>query len=62
MLELGDDRYVVLKLNKSIPARQKDLAEVKDAVVASSELIWPKAESCRQGAALLARVDAGEIS
>ena len=60
VIDLGDDRHVVLKLNKSIPARQKELAEVKDSIVAVISADLAKAELAVQGEALLARVAAGE--
>ena len=60
VLELGDDRYVVLKLNKSIPARQKALSEVRGAVVASLTDQLARANLATRGAELLARVDSGE--
>ena len=60
VIDLGDDRYVVLKLNKSIPARQKELAEVKDSVVAAISAELANAQLAEQGDALLARVVAGE--
>ena len=60
VIDLGDDRYVVLKLNKSIPARQKELVEVKDTVVAAISADLAQAQLAVQGSALLARVEAGE--
>lgn len=60
VLELGDDRYVVLKLNKHIPARQKELAEVKATVVASLSDELARAKLAEQGAGLLARIHSGE--
>jgi peptidyl-prolyl cis-trans isomerase D len=60
VLELGGDRYVVVKLNKSIPARQKELAEVQSAVVASLTDQLARASLAARGAELLARVDSGE--
>lgn len=60
VLELGNDRYVVVKLNKSIPARQKDITEVQDAVVASLTDQLARASLAARGAELLTRVDAGE--
>ena len=60
VLDLGNDRYVVVKLNKSIPARQKDLAEVQDAVVVSLTDQLARASLAARGAELLARVDSGE--
>jgi len=60
VLDLGNDRYVVVKLNKSIPARQKDLAEVQDAVEVSLTDQLARASLAARGAELLARVDSGE--
>ena len=60
VLELGNDRYVVVKLNKSIPARQKDIIEVQDAVVASLTDQLARASLAARGAELLARVESGE--
>ncbi|UVW33782.1 SurA N-terminal domain-containing protein [SAR92 clade bacterium H455] len=60
VLDLGNDRYVVVKLNKSIPARQKDLAEVQDAVVVSLTDQLARASLAARGTELLARVDSGE--
>ena len=60
VLELGGDRYVVVKLNKSIPARQKDIAEVQGAVVASLNDQLARASLATRGDELLARVDSGE--
>jgi peptidyl-prolyl cis-trans isomerase D len=60
VIDLGDDRYVVLKLNESIPARQKVLAEVKDLIVVTLINELSKAQLAEQGDALLARVAAGE--
>ena len=60
VLDLGNDRYLVLKLNNAIPARQKDLAEVQGAVVASLTDQLARASLAARGAELLARVDSGE--
>ena len=60
VIELGDDRYVVLKLNRSIPARQKELVEVKASITATISADLAKAQLAEQGDALLARVAAGE--
>ena len=60
VLELGDDRYVVLKLNKAIPARQKELAEVKGTVVAALTNQMARANLAAQGAELLTRVNSGD--
>ena len=60
VMDLGDDRYMVLKLNRNIPARQKVLAEVKDLIIVT--IMNDQAETllAEQGDALLARVAAGE--
>jgi len=60
VLELGGENYVVLKLNKAIPARQKELTEVKDTVVAALTNQMARANLAAQGAELLARVSSGE--
>jgi peptidyl-prolyl cis-trans isomerase D len=60
VLELGDDRYVVLKLNKAIPARQKVLAEVKGTVIATLSNELARADLAARGAELLANVDSGD--
>jgi peptidyl-prolyl cis-trans isomerase D len=60
VLDLGDDRYIVIKLNESIPARQKDLSEVRSAVVNALSASIAKQIIAEQGAALLASVEAGE--
>ena len=60
VLELGDDRYLVLKLNNYIPARQRELAEVKESVVTSLSDELARASLAQRGAELLARVDSGE--
>lgn len=60
VLDLGNDRYVVVKLNKSIPARQKGLAEVQDEVVASLTDQLARTGLAARGAELLAKVESGE--
>lgn len=60
VLELGDDRYVVLKLNKAIPARQKVLAEVKGTVIVTLSNELARADLAARGAELLANVDSGD--
>ena len=60
VLELGDDRYLVLKLNEYIGARQQELAEVRDRVVQLVTDQESKNQLAEQGGALLARVIAGE--
>jgi peptidyl-prolyl cis-trans isomerase D len=60
VMDLGDDRYMVLKLNQNLPARQKVLAEVKELIIVT--IMNDQAETllAEQGDALLARVAAGE--
>ena len=60
VLELGDDRHLVLKLNEYIDARQQELAEVRDRVVQLVTDQESKNQLAEQGGALLARVIAGE--
>ena len=60
VLDLGNDRYIVIKLNESIPARQKELSEVRSAVVNALSASIAKQMIAEQGAALLASVEAGE--
>ena len=60
VIDLGDDRHVVIKLNKSIPARQKELTEVKPAIVSAITADLANAQLAEQGGALLDRVKAGE--
>ena len=59
VLELGNDRYMVIKLNKSIPARQKELAEVRDTVTRTLKATIAQQAIAQQGAALVASVEAG---
>jgi peptidyl-prolyl cis-trans isomerase D len=59
-LDLGDDRYVVVKLNEYIPARQKTLAEVKADVMGSLRDEVARSGLAQRGAALLARINDGE--
>ena len=60
VLELGDGKYLVLKLNEYIDARQQELAEVRDRVVQLVADQESKNQLAEQGGALLARVIAGE--
>jgi len=60
VLDLGDDRYVVVKLNEYIPARQKTLAEVKADVMGSLRDEVARSGLAQRGAALLARINDGE--
>ncbi|MGB2044316.1 MAG: SurA N-terminal domain-containing protein [Porticoccaceae bacterium] len=60
VMDLGDDRHVVIKLKEYFPARQKELAEVKDLVRTTLKETIAKQRITEQGSALLARVEAGE--
>ncbi len=60
VLELGNDRYLVLKLNEYIAARQQELPEVRERVVKLVTDDVSKNQLAAQGGALLARVMAGE--
>jgi peptidyl-prolyl cis-trans isomerase D len=60
VMDLGDDRHVVIKLKEAFPARQKELAEVRSAVVAALEASTARQRIAEQGTALLAKVEAGD--
>ena len=60
VLDLGDDRYVVIKLQEYFPARQKQLEEVRAGVETNLRQTIAKQAIAEQGEALLARVQAGE--
>ncbi|MDP4655431.1 MAG: SurA N-terminal domain-containing protein [Porticoccaceae bacterium] len=60
VLDLGDDRYLVLKMKNYIPARQKELQEVKSLITDTLKGETARAEIAAQGAALVARIKAGE--
>lgn len=60
VLELGNDRYLVLKLNEYIAARQQELPEVRERVIQLVTDEVSKNQLAEQGDALLARVMAGE--
>ena len=60
VIDLGDDRYLVLKLNRNIPARQKELVEVKASIEVAITAELAQSSLAEQGDALLARVAAGE--
>ena len=59
VMDLGDDRHVVIKLKEAFPARQRDLAEVRSAVVEALEASIARQRIAEQGAALLTKVEAG---
>ena len=60
VLDLGDDRYVVIKLQQYLPSRQKQLDEVRAGVETNLRQTIARQLLAEQGAALLARVQAGE--
>ena len=60
VLDLGGDRYVVIKLHEYLPARQKEFAEVKADVTAQLRGDIAQQTIEEQGTALLARVEAGD--
>jgi peptidyl-prolyl cis-trans isomerase D len=60
VLDLGDDRYVVIKLNEYYPARQKELAEVESQVSAALTSATAQQLIADKGAALLAKIESGE--
>ena len=60
VLELGDDRYVVIKLKEFFPSRQKELDEVIDIVSEALTLELAQQQLATQGEELLARVEAGD--
>ena len=60
VLELGNDRYLVIKINEYIADRQQELPEVRERVVQLVTDDVSKNQLAEQGGALLARVMAGE--
>ena len=60
VLDLGNDRYIVIKLNEYIPARQKELSEVRSQIESSLNLATARQQIAERGAALLAAVKSGQ--
>ena len=60
VLDLGNDRYVVIKLNESISARQKELNEVRSTVENALRAATASQQIAERGAALLAAVNGGK--
>ncbi|MGB1868298.1 MAG: SurA N-terminal domain-containing protein [Porticoccaceae bacterium] len=60
VLDLGDDRYVVIKLQEYFPARQRQLDEIRASVEKNLRQTLAQQSIAEQGSALLARVEAGE--
>ena len=59
VLTLGDDRYVVIKLNQYLEARQKELSEVSDIVTSALALAAAQQAIASEGAVLLAQIKEG---
>ena len=59
VIDLGDDRYVVLKLNQFISERQKELSEVRSSVVSALTASESARILAEKGAVLLAEIVAG---
>jgi peptidyl-prolyl cis-trans isomerase D len=59
VIDLGDDRYVVLKLNQFISERQKELSEVRSSVVSALTASESASMLAEKGAVLLAEIVAG---
>jgi peptidyl-prolyl cis-trans isomerase D len=60
VIDLGNDRYVVVKLNEYYEARQQELAEVRDLLEATYTQQLVEETLAGTGAGLVARVEAGE--
>lgn len=60
VIDLGNDRYVVVKLNEYYEARQQGLAEVRDLLEATYTQQLVEETLADKGAGLAARVKAGE--
>jgi len=60
VIDLGNDRYVVVKLNEYYEARQQELAEVRDLLEATYTQQLVEETLAVTGAGLAARVEAGE--
>ena len=60
VIDLGNDRYVVVKLNEYYEARQQELTEVRDLLEATYTQQLVEETLADKGASLAARVEAGE--
>ncbi|MDG1782395.1 MAG: SurA N-terminal domain-containing protein [Porticoccaceae bacterium] len=60
VIDLGNDRYVVVKLNDYYEARQQELAEVRDLLETTYTQQLVEETLADKGAGLAARVEAGE--
>ena len=60
VIDLGNDRYVVVKLNEYYKARQQELTEVRDLLETTYTQQLVEETLVDKGASLAARVEAGE--
>ena len=60
VIDLGNDRYVVVKLNEYYEARQQELTEVRDLLETTYTQQLVEETLADEGAGLAARVEAGE--
>ena len=60
VIDLGNDRYVVVKLNEYYEARQQELTEVRDLLETTYTQQLVEETLADKGASLAARVEAGE--
>ena len=60
VIDLGNDRYVVVKLNEYYEARQQELTEVRDLLETTYTRQLVEETLADKGASLAARVEAGE--
>ena len=60
VIDLGNDRYVVVKLNEYYEARQQELTEVRDLLETTYTRRLVEETLADKGASLAARVEAGE--
>ena len=60
VIDLGNDRYVVVKLNEYYEARQQELTEVRDLLETTYTQQLVEETLADKGAGLAARVEAGE--
>ena len=60
VIDLGNDRYVVVKLNEYYEARQQELSEVRDLLETTYTQQLVEETLADKGAGLAARVEAGE--
>ena len=59
VLDLGQDRYIVIKMKEHIPSRQKELSEVREQLVQILKQERAQAEIADRGVVLKQRIEAG---